>query len=421
MHSSEETITEAGLSASKAGLFPRRTICIARCGSAAGRLGMLAIRAATNEAVCGILPSKRLLPKYLFHYLELKRPRMIDSGKGLTQTHISLSMVRSTLIPLAPIEEQRRISKEIDRRMAKLYAGITELEQVQLELKDYRSKLHAGIYEGKRSPAQIERVISDGRPYEAADELLIRLLVDRHPRRKGRTRSDFGGASRTLRDSLHNGRNKGWIGSSPRGLPKIPEGWVWAIADQLCSQITPGLDMRLSYQSAGRPLLAAKNVHNGFIDLSGAGLISEEDFERCPKRCRPVRNDILIVRQGFGIGRAAMIDVEGKFAISNNILLVRPLVDSRFFLNWLQSPFGQDWIRGAAGTGARLTASTLKRMPVPLPPSHEQRRVVEELGDHLRPVNRLDALVDRILKCGQTLRCETLKRAFEGELLASQH
>jgi restriction endonuclease S subunit len=134
--------------------------------------------------------------------------------------------------------------------------------------------------------------------------------------------------------------------------------------------MAPGWDARVSFQSKGRCLLATRNVENGFANLKGPGPISEQDFERCPRRCKPTKNDILIVRQGRGIGRAAIVTVDHPFAIANNGLLLRPLIDLYFLLNWLQSPFGQNWIRAAAGTDAlaHLTASTIKRMPIPLPP-----------------------------------------------------
>jgi type I restriction enzyme S subunit len=179
--------------------------------------------------------------------------------------------------------------------------------------------------------------------------------------------------------------------------------------------------MRLSYQSRGQYLLKAKNVRNGFIDLTAAGLISDEDFERCPTRCRPTKNDILIVRRGLGTGRAAIVQSDLPAAISNDILLVRPVVDTQFFLNWLQSPFGQDWIARVAGIGVRasLSSSGLKRMPVPLPSSDEQRRTVAELSEGLSATSKFDMLVDRILKCGESLRHEILKWGFEGKLLTS--
>ena len=404
VYRSQETITKAGLVASRIEIFPKHTILIARCGTVAGRLGMLALPAATNQAVCGVFPSKRLLPRYLFRYLEFQRPQMVNLGRGVSQTHISLSVIRNTSIPLPPIEEQRYIAREIDSQMAKLQARVSGLKQVQKELAGYRSQMLAHIYERKRTLIETEHASAgrNRRRPEAAAELLIGLLVEKHPRQKRRATSDVGDVNKL-------------------SVPKIPEGWVWATADQLCAQITPGWHMRLSYQSRGQYLLKAKNVRNGFIDLTAAGLISDEDFERCPTRCRPTKNDILIVRRGLGTGRAAIVQSDLPAAISNDILLVRPVVDTQFFLNWLQSPFGQDWIARVAGIGVRasLSSSGLKRMPVPLPSSDEQRRTVAELSEGLSATSKFDMLVDRILKCGESLRHEILKWGFEGKLLTS--
>ena len=50
----EETITSDGLSRSSAKVFPKGTLCIALYGATVGKLGVLGMDAATNQAVCGI-------------------------------------------------------------------------------------------------------------------------------------------------------------------------------------------------------------------------------------------------------------------------------------------------------------------------------------------------------------------------------
>ncbi len=404
---SKERITKAGLIASKSRLFPKRTVLMARAGSTAGRLGILARRAATSDGVLGIRPSKHLLPEYLFYFLEVKRPSFVDSGKATT-AFIHLSTIRRTLIPLAPLKEQRRIAKEIESRVARLQADTAEMERLRVRLNGLGARILADVQKSWRSSDNSARAVADQRP--AAEELLMRFLIERRPKRQEKANSAVGNSASTSA-SAHSGRTS-------TSLPSIPKSWIWTTADQLCADIHPGPELRLSNQPTGCPLVGAKNVQDDFVDLKAAIYISEEDFERCPQRCKPRKNDLLIVGRGVGVGRAAVVTVDERFLIGKDVLLVRPLVESRFLLNWVQSPFGQDWIRAAAGYGfwAHLTVADFKRMPVPLPPLDEQRRVVEDLNDRLRPIHNLDSLVRSLLKRGEALRRNTLKAAFEGTL-----
>ena len=101
----EECITEDGLRNSSAKIFPAGTLCIALYGATVGKLGILGLDAATNQAICGIFPVLGIESKFLFRFFELIRPNLIEMGKGGAQPNISQGIVRSTRLPLAPSDE----------------------------------------------------------------------------------------------------------------------------------------------------------------------------------------------------------------------------------------------------------------------------------------------------------------------------
>ena len=53
VYETSEKITKRGLESSSAKLFPAGTLCIALYGATVGKLGILGVDAATNQAVCG--------------------------------------------------------------------------------------------------------------------------------------------------------------------------------------------------------------------------------------------------------------------------------------------------------------------------------------------------------------------------------
>lgn len=111
----DEFITEAGLSSSSAKIFPAGTLLIAMYGATVGKLGILAMDAATNQAVCGIQPTKKIDRDFLFHLLLFRRTELVDKSVGGAQPNISQAIIRNTLVPLPPLDEQRRIVGLLDR------------------------------------------------------------------------------------------------------------------------------------------------------------------------------------------------------------------------------------------------------------------------------------------------------------------
>jgi type I restriction enzyme S subunit len=78
----EENITDLGLRCSGAKIFPKGTLCIALYGATVGKLGILGIEAATNQAVCGIFLPPDIDTKFLFRFLEFKRRDLIGQGRA---------------------------------------------------------------------------------------------------------------------------------------------------------------------------------------------------------------------------------------------------------------------------------------------------------------------------------------------------
>jgi type I restriction enzyme S subunit len=78
-------------------------------GATVGKLGMLGIPAATNQAICGIRCGAKIEPWYLFYFLLHIRKSLIEMSIGGAQPNISQNIVRRIRVPLPSLDEQRRI------------------------------------------------------------------------------------------------------------------------------------------------------------------------------------------------------------------------------------------------------------------------------------------------------------------------
>lgn len=116
----EESITAQALRESSAKLFPSGTLLIAMYGATAGKVGVLSMDAATNQAVCAIFPGDAALSSYLFYALMFGRVRLLGERHGGAQPNISQRLLRSFRVPLPPKAEQEEIARILQRVDRKL-------------------------------------------------------------------------------------------------------------------------------------------------------------------------------------------------------------------------------------------------------------------------------------------------------------
>jgi len=127
--SSRKFITEKGLQNSSAKIFPTNTVLVAMYGATAGQVGILRFEASTNQAVCGIYPNDKLLPKFIYYSMLSKQKELIGKAAGNAQPNISQIKVKNTEIPLIDLEEQKRIVAILDEAFAGIDTAIANTEK----------------------------------------------------------------------------------------------------------------------------------------------------------------------------------------------------------------------------------------------------------------------------------------------------
>ncbi len=115
VYESKQKITKLGLKESSAKLFPENTVLVAMYGATAGKVGLLKFESSTNQAICGILPSDKFLPKFLYMYLKTQTDRMVKLSGGGAQPNISQTIIKELKIPLPPLEVQKQLVAEAEK------------------------------------------------------------------------------------------------------------------------------------------------------------------------------------------------------------------------------------------------------------------------------------------------------------------
>ncbi len=355
-----------------------------------------------------VLRSPVVDPRWLFY--SVRTPEFLDRMSELVQGALYPAVrsfdIRSFVIPLAPLAEQKRIADKLEAVLGRVDACRARLDRVPALLKRFRQSVLAAATSGKLTEEWRE---SEQLPISAAKDLLEQTITHRQETWQ---KSAKGAAGRKYVEPEDMDSND---------LPEIPESWLWASADSVSSQVTDGEHIQPPYQSVGFPMLSAKHVRDGFVDSECAGLIAKVAFDKALKRCAPQNGDLLIVSVGATTGRVAIVENCEPFAIVRSVLLVKPLIPNRYFLRCLQSPWCFQRMTKASGASAQahLYIKDTKRLPIPIPPLPEQQEIVRRVENLFAFADRIEARLATAQKTVERLTPATLAKAFRGEL-ASQ-
>lgn len=361
--SGARTISERGLADSGARMLPAGTVLM----SSRAPVGYVAIATnplSTNQGFKSFVLRGSLLPDYVYWYLKRSRDLLHEFASGTTFPEVSGRRAAEIPIPVAPLAEQRRIVAALEEHLSDLDAAV------------------AGL---KRAKANLER-------YRAAtlDAAITGALVG----------------------------NTGALGSAP-------EGWCVAMLAEV-SDIQGGIQKQPKRTPVSNhyPFLRVANVHRSRLVLDEVHRI--ELFGAELERLRLQRGDLLIV-EGNGspgeIGRMAVWDGSIPDCVHQNHLIrarPRPGIVSDFLSIYWNSPQGMRRVQAAASSTSGLhTLSVAKvgRIPVPVPPTDTQHRIVSEVQQRLAVAGRTTSEIDVQLARAARMRQSLLKRAFEGKLV----
>jgi len=188
----------------------------------------------------------------------------------------------------------------------------------------------------------------------------------------------------------------------------------------VCRQITDGTHSTPQYVENGVPFLSVKDITSGRIRFDECRHISPEEHEELTRRCRPEAGDVLLTKIGT-TGFAKVIDVDREFSIFVSLALLKvdkKLVDCRFIEQMLNSGrLREHSATGTRGVGNQnLVLKFIREFPVPVPPLHEQRKIVSELEGLQAEVDAAKRLQAETAAELHALLPSILDRAFKGKL-----
>lgn len=115
--------------------YPQNSVVIAMYGATIGKMGLLNIKCATNQACCVLPANKKVKPIYAFYYYLSAKSDLLLSAIGGGQPNISQDVIKKTKITIPPIIEQEVITDYLDKQCTKIDAQISTANR-RIELLD---------------------------------------------------------------------------------------------------------------------------------------------------------------------------------------------------------------------------------------------------------------------------------------------
>lgn len=192
--------------------------------------------------------------------------------------------------------------------------------------------------------------------------------------------------------------------------------------EAVCDAIIDNLHSNPCLVESGVPCIRSPDVGYGVLNLDSAQRTDEEEYLRRTIRGIPRENDIVLVREGGGVGKCALVLPNQKFSLGQRVMMLRPtqsLINPKFMLHQLLSPLVQDdqiRPRCKGSASPHLNISILKKFALVLPPMAEQISIVNELDALQEQIKALKQLHVETADALDALLPALLDRAYKGEL-----
>ena len=358
-------------------IYPVGTVLFAMYGATIGRLGMLGVPAAVNQACCAFAWPTLFAPRYVYYWLWMRRQVLIALSSGGGQPNLSQEDLREIRIPTPPLEEQLSIAAFLDRKTAQIDSLVSRKRELIERLKERRQAL-------------ITQIVTKGLPPNIAKASGFDPTPPLRP--SGIT----------------------WI-------PDAPVHWQIRRLRHISDAITVGVVVNpSSYVSdEGVPFLLGGDVREFVIDTTTSKRCSEEASNGPLLKSRLSAGDIVVVRVGYP-GIAAVVPPELNGSNCASMMIVRQ--HSRFCSQWLaymiNSRVGRDQVEivqyGAAQK--QFNISHAVDFTYPFPPIAEQRAIAAYLDRKIRSIEEIIAKVSAAVERLDEFRTAILTAAVTGKI-----
>lgn len=324
---------------------------------------------ASSLVICRPYDYEDIIGDYIMIWLDSSMfPLEIDKyDGGSAQPNLAAENLKKFLVPLPPIEEQKRISYKVGE-MCEYVDNIDFLqEQYTSNQEALKSKLIDAAIQGKLT----EQLPADGTAEELrVDAIKYKDELDKQGILKNRKNKDI--REITEEDCIFD----------------LPASWAWFRLGEVI-EVFGRIGFRgykktdLVEKGQGAITMSPSNIsRNGEISFDDSTYISWEKYEESPEIMLE-EGDVVLVKTGSTYGKSGIIkELPEKATINPQLAILKYIKCNRDYLAYvLQSTMAwaqyQIFVVGAATP--TFSQEKIANMLIPMPPVAEQKRIVDAL------------------------------------------
>lgn len=353
------------------------------------------------------------------------------SVKAAAQPCLYINRIKSLLIPVPPLAEQSNVVTKVKQ----LTALCDQIDAARAKREAFRDRLTAATFIRLNTPNPESFRDDACRALEALPALTARsdqigqfrqsiLGLAVRGRLLPHDLKDESAFELLKRVSIEKAR----LGSKTEiqalraeELPfQLPQGWCWTRVGDICLKTGSGSTPRggqSAYKEAGIPFLRSQNVYNEGLRLEDVAYIDQLTHARMAGTAvKP--GDLLLNITGGSMGRCCRVPhTFGEANVSQHVAILRTaLPGTEAFLHLaILSPYFQAFVfEGQTGAGrGGLPKNRMDRIPIPLPPLAEQRRIVATVNELMTHCDRLQVALTTIDDARSRLLSVLLRDALQ--------
>ena len=346
----------------------------------------MSIAATTNQACCACFPLGGLDNKYLFYFLMAQKPLFIKQGEGGAQPNISKEKIVSTLMPVPPLEEQRRIVV----MLGQIFPIIDAYSKCKTELDLCNATFPERLKKSILQEAVQGKLVPQDPSDEPAEALLERIRAEKQRLiKEGKIKKDKHESVIFRRDNSHYEKLDGVERCIDDELPfEIPKSWAWIRFSDIAvfenGDRSSRYPVESDYVPDGIPFFGAKDMGEKYMEYSSVRFITPQKFEELGNG-KLKDGDFVCLLRG-NVGKTRIYKENEKYHtgfICAQMLIIRciessiqkyvyTVINSQYYCRAIESEI--------TGTAVRqLPAKEVANILIPLPPLAEQRRIVQRI------------------------------------------
>ncbi|MCF2624745.1 restriction endonuclease subunit S [Fusobacterium perfoetens] len=383
-------------------LLEKNDLLLAMSGATTGKIGIFNedIICVQNQRVGNLKIKYGMTHGYRNYYFQKMQEELLRLAYGGAQPNISGNIIENLLLPLSPLEEQKRIVEKLDS----LFEKIGKIKEIIEEIKEKTSLRREAVLSKAFTGELTEKWRAENKT-ENAKELLLKINEEK-------LKNNLKAKIKDVSEMLVNEDEVPY---------KVPENWVWTRLGDI-TEINPKKKVLDFNEDEEVSFVPMKSVSEE------TGRIEKIEYEKYSKLKKGYTQ---FIEEDVLFAKITPCMENGKCAIAENLKnnigygttefhvlrCYQGVINSLLHKFLRQENFRKEAEYNMTGSVGfrRVPVDFLKSTLFPLPPLDEQKEIVRILDKVFEEENKISELISLEEKV-EILEKTILDKAFRGEL-----